>query len=34
MMAKGKEYIKDFHDAEAILAHYWVDEPSKRFYQL
>ena len=33
-MAKGKEDSKDFHDTEAILAHYQVDEPFKRFYQL
>ena len=33
-MAKGEEYSKDSHDAEVILAHYWVDKPSKRFYQL
>jgi len=33
-MAKGKEYSKDSHDAEAILAHYRVDKPSKCFYQL
>ena len=33
-MAKGEEYSKDSHDAEAILAHYRVDKPSKRFYQL
>ena len=31
-MAKGEEYSKDSHDAEAILAHYRVDKPSKRFY--
>ena len=34
MMAKGKEYSKDSHDIEAILAHYQVDKPSKRVYQL
>ena len=33
-MAKGEEYNKDFHDAEAILVHYRVDKPSERFYQL
>ena len=33
-MAKDEEYRKDFHNAEAILAHYRVDKPSKRFYQL
>ena len=33
-MAKGEEYSEYTHDAEAILAHYWVDKPSKRFYQL
>ena len=27
-MAKGEEYSKDSHDAEAILAHYRVDKPS------
>ena len=26
---KGEEYSKDSHDAEAILAHYRVDKPSK-----
>ena len=31
-MAKGEEYSKDSHDAETILAHYRIDEPSKRFY--
>ena len=31
-MAKGEEYSKDSHDAEAILAHYRIDKPSKRFY--
>ena len=31
-MAKGEEYSKDSHDAEAILAHYRVDKPFKRFY--
>ena len=30
--AKGEEYSKDSYDAEAILAHYRVDKPSKRFY--
>ena len=29
-MAKGEEYSKDSHGAEAILAHYWVDKLSKR----
>ena len=33
-MAKGEEYSRNSHDAEAILAHYRVDKPSKRFYQL
>ena len=33
-MAKGKEYSKDSHDVEVILAHYRVDKPSKPFYQL
>ena len=33
-MAKGEEYSKNSHDAEATLAHYWVDKPSKCFYQL
>ena len=33
-MAKSEEYSKDSNDAEAILAHHWVDKPSKRFYQL
>ena len=33
-MAKGDEYSKDSHDAEAILVQYRVDKPSKRFYQL
>ena len=31
-MANVEEYSKDSHDAEAILAHYRVDKPSKRFY--
>ena len=31
-MAKGEEYSKDSHDAEAILAHYRIDKPFKRFY--
>ena len=31
---KGEEYSKDSHDTEVILAHYRVDKPSKRFYQL
>ena len=33
-MTKSEEYSKDSHDAEAILAHYRVDKPSKRVYQL
>ena len=33
-MAKGEKYSECTHDAEAILAHYWVDKPFKRFYQL
>ena len=33
-MAKGEEYSEYTHDAEAILAHYQVDKPFKRFYQL
>ena len=31
---KGKEYSKDSYDVEVILAHYRVDKPFKRFYQL
>ena len=31
-MVKGKEYSKDSHDTEAILAHYRIDKPSKCFY--
>ena len=34
IMAKGEEYSEYTHDAEAILAHYRVDKPFKRFYQL
>ena len=33
-IAKGEKYSEDSHDAEAILAHYRVDKPFKRIYQL
>ena len=33
-MAKGEEYSKDSHDAEATLDQYRVNKPFKRFYQL
>ena len=34
IVAKGEEYSEYTHDAEAILAHYRVDKPFKRFYKL
>ena len=33
-MAKGEKYSEYTHDAEAILGHYRVDKPFKRFYQI